>query len=99
MLNHVAPSHPSIRPHTITAGLGALEGIRVLLLQMNFEQFLGLEAVHFDSIAVFESTWEECWLSFLRICRIILDMVVAANVLAEVVFAFEPIFAAIPETS
>ena len=62
---------------------------------MSFELFGAHEAVHVDSVAVWESAREDDLVALVGIRGVVFDVVIVADVLAKVIFAYEALFATV----
>jgi hypothetical protein len=98
MLHHVSLAEPSFRPDTITSCFRALKWGRMFLLQMNFQELERFEAVLLDLITIFEMARKHRWAILRRgfVPGIILDVMVVANMLTEVILALKPVVSSIP---
>lgn len=95
MLDHVALTHPSLHADTIATLLRALEGRGMIFSQMHSEELLCLKGVISSFLTSFTRTIKASSLIFGTYD----DVVVANDVLLEMIFALEAILTAIPKAS
>jgi hypothetical protein len=96
VLHHISLAEPPFSANTITSCFWALKRGRMFLLQMNFQELEGFEAVPPDMITIFEMA-RECRRAQIRgfVLSDVLDVMVIANMLTKVILALETVVASI----
>jgi hypothetical protein len=96
MLHHVSLAEPPFRPDTITSCFRALKWGRMFLLQMNFQELEGFEAILPDLITIFEMARERRGAKIRDfVPSVVLNVMVVTNMLTEVIHALETVVASI----
>jgi hypothetical protein len=96
VLHHVSLAEPPFSVNMITSCFWALKWGRMFLLQMNFQELEGFEAVLPDIITIFKMA-RECRRAQIG-CFVpsdVLDVMVIANMLTKVILALETVVASI----
>jgi hypothetical protein len=95
VLDHIPLAHPPFSANAITSRIGALEGRRMFLLEMNFQELLSLEGVESSFVATFKGARMPSGIIVSWILDIDIDVMVVPNMLTKVVFALESVVSSI----
>jgi hypothetical protein len=95
VLDHVPRAHPTVGADTRASRVRALEGRWMILLNMDFQELVGLEGIEASLVATFKWARMPNGVIGVRILGIDIDVMVILNMLSKVILALESIVSSI----